>query len=135
MADLENDFAVVGQRDQFVRFFDGYGDRLFNQHMHAGSQEIPRHAVMELGRHHDADGVHLADQFPIIAVSGSADFGGYLGGLIRAGVGHADQFNPRYGRIFLGVESAQVTDPYDRSPERAHPLQIPLCERAMKSSM
>ena len=124
VADLQHELLRVGQRNQFVGLRDGDGDRLFRQHMHAGSEAVARHGVMCFGGAGDRDQIDFwvgSEQLAVTGESGHAKFFRHAVRGLRVGIDHADQFDAGIRRaergIFLGMKAAEIADADDGGTE------------------
>ncbi len=135
MSDLEYGSVLFGQCDQFVGFFDCDGDRLLDQNMHSGGQEVLCNAVMELGGNYHAYGVNQPNKFAMVAVGLGTECRRNVCRPLRIVIHHSDQFNAIDHGIFLGMEVSQVTYPNDSRSEGAHPRQIPRLEFSINANM
>ena len=85
MTDLQHPALLPRGCDQPLGLRGGLGDRLLDQHVRAVLQKAARDVAMRRRRRHDADGVHLAEQLPIIAVGRVPSFGRDPRGGLRLG--------------------------------------------------
>jgi hypothetical protein len=74
VADLENDAGPLGMRHEIGGGGAICRQRLLDQDMDPGVDQIARDLVMERRRHGDRGGIDHADQPAVIAISGGAIF-------------------------------------------------------------
>ena len=75
VADLQHATLLGGDRDQFARLLRGRRDRLLDQHVGAGRQEIACDAVMQRGRRRNADRIDASEQLAMVRESGDSELG------------------------------------------------------------
>ena len=116
MPDLQCAALFIRQCDEVVGLIHLYGHGFFQQHVNAGSQEFACDAEMVLGRGHDADGIDLAEEFPVIGVKSGTGFPRHLLRLFPVDVRHRHQ--PSFGKagVLLRMEPAEISHTHHGDP-------------------
>ena len=120
VADLQHAAAPGGGCDQSAGLGGGRRDRLLDQHVGAGLEEIHRDRVMRRGGRRDADRIDGAEQLAVIRVGRDAEFGADAIARLRRRVGDAGQLAAGETCVLLGVEAAEVTGADDGAAQTRH---------------
>ena len=88
--------------------FDAVGDRLLDQHVDAGLDELARDLVMERRRHGDAGRIDPADDAAIIEGRLGAELRGDRAGALLVGIDDGDKLGARIAGIMIGVKAAKI---------------------------
>ena len=75
--DLQDALHARGERDQLARLGRGLGDRLLDQHVRAGLEEVAGDREMRRRRRDDADRIDLAEQLAVVGERARAELGGH----------------------------------------------------------
>ena len=86
------------------------GDRLFDENVDAGIQEIGRHFMMVRRRDGNRDGVDLADQGAMIGVGGAAIALARRAAAVGIDVDHPHQLGPRIGSVVTRVMRPEIAE-------------------------
>ena len=70
MADLQLEAVFLGDRVEHLRLVDRAGNGFFDEDVDVVLEEKLSDFIMTFGGRADADGIHLAEQVPVIGVGG-----------------------------------------------------------------
>src|SRR5580704_14308379 len=120
MADLQGAPDARGERDQRARLGRRFRDRLLDQHMRSGLEEVARDGEVRRRRSGDAHRIHAAEEAAVILERGHLEFGRHL--LARRGtrIDHCEQLAPFGLRVFLRMEASEITHADDRGSDFLH---------------
>ena len=120
VADLQHEPLARGELDQLARLVGSRRDRLLDQHVGAGGEEVAGDRVVERGRRRDADGVGAADELAMVRERSDAELGLEAFARRGRGIGDADEVAVVEGGVFLGMESAEVAGADDGAAQSRH---------------
>src|SRR5262249_56319511 len=95
---------------------------LFQQHMHAGFEEIARDTVMQRGWYSDADDINSAEQFMVIRHGYRLVFFSYGRDAVLVTIGHTDQLDIEQLTIDPNVVLAHLPTTHPSTPSFLHHL-------------
>jgi len=99
--------------------------------MHPGGQRIVGDGEMGGGRRNDRNQIDFGEQFAVVDGAQHAVFPGDCGDPFGVGICHSDQRDVGQGKVFLGVEIAEVThSDHSRTQFRHRQSDSPLILRA-----
>lgn len=113
MADLQHPPAPLCESGEGPGAFEIVGERLFNQHVNAGVDQLPSHLEMLRRGHCDTRPRDTADQGAGITGRFGAEFVRHCPGPRLVDIDDGDQFGSRIGCILLCVEASEVPRPND----------------------
>ena len=117
MPDLEDDAGTLGARDKIVGGGAVDRDRLFDEDVHAGIEEIAGNRVVEAGRNCDRHGIDLADQRAVVGEGLGAGLGGIALGTGTVGIGDGDQNGTGMPGIVAHMVPPESAGPDDANPD------------------
>ncbi len=110
VSNLKNHILRFRRGDQLARFGDVRRQRLFDQNIDAGFDQLARHLKMKARRHSDADALDPTEQAAIIGKHFGAERCADLTRAFFVAVDHRDEIRLGRSGILLGVEFAEVAD-------------------------
>ena len=120
MAHLQDALLAPGQLDERGRLFLRLGDRLLDQHVCAGVEEVACDREMRGRLRDDAHRIDAAQQLAIVRERGHAELRRNLVTSLRPRIHHGDQLAAGDLGIFLSVEAAEIADTDDRCSDFLH---------------
>ena len=108
VADLQHPLVLAGQGDQRLGLLQRGGHRFLDEDVGFVAKEILRHFKMKVSRHHDTDGIHLAEQFTIIRNGGTGGGRCHRLRLLEILVNNSRQATVFQLKKFLCVKLAQM---------------------------
>jgi hypothetical protein len=133
MTDLDNDALVAGALDKRGRRRAVHCDRLLNEDMDAGVDEIARDRMVERRRHRDGDGVDPADQVAMIGKGGGPRLRNEGRTACYVGIGERDQICGGMAGVvarMVAPEGAKTHDSHVHALTAGHAALNPLCPRS-----
>ncbi len=107
VADLEDEIALAGNRDQLVSAYRSIGQGLFGEHVPASLQGGLHTGIMVHGRTGDGDGVAIGDQRVEIGIGAGVQLGGERTGAFPVGIIDTGEVDAVRGGIFARMVSAE----------------------------
>jgi len=110
-SDLQNQAVFPRQCQKLVGLLKRRAQRLFDERVNAGGQEIPGDGKMISRRHGDADRVHAIQHVPVVRKGRTPVKIGCLLRLFDLAVGHGGNDAGSDPGVFLKMITAQMADP------------------------
>src|SRR6188472_263907 len=107
--DLEHDLALLGEARERIRASHAFGDRLLDEHVDAGLDQVAGNRVMERGRHGDTRCIDLPENAAIVEGRLCAELGSDRARPLFIGVDHGNQLGALVAGIVLGVKAPEIT--------------------------
>ncbi len=115
VAHLENDPGIFGGANQSLRGRTIGRDRLLDEHVDTGLDEVADDGGVAAGRHGDRDRIDRADECAMVGVGRTVEVRGRLAGAGGVHIGDADKPRTR-----VRGEMAGVVAPEDAEADNAH---------------
>ena len=110
MADLQHAPAADGELEQRLALVHRRGERLLDQHVDPGVEQVARDGVVQLGRDGDARAVDPAGERAVIGDGLDAERGRDGAGTRGVDVGDRDELGRRIRRVLLRVKPTEVSN-------------------------
>ena len=120
-ADLEHQSPRLGEGRDLLGRVHAFGERLLDQHVDAGVEEVHYHRVVRRGGHGDGDRIDLSHQRTVVGQGGGAERGRDGGGPCGVRVGDRDQAGAVERGHLLGVVAPEMACADHAESEWAEP--------------
>ena len=124
-----------GKVDQAAGLIHRFGHWFFDQHVRAMAQKIGGDVVVSRRLRHDADGINLPQQLPVVGQPCNTQLGRYSCACRLVAIDHSQQLSTGQTSVLLRMKAPQVTDADNGSFDVLHLDIMPVVSATQRKTI